>query len=339
VRRGLRVALKVRPADAGTFEALFADWWGTSAEGDGARRAPYSHVDRSLGRTAPSLRTVTLAGGGRDDEGPPRRVVEGHEPSYSADPLLRRKPFDTCTTAELAAMERLLARVALRLATRPSRRRVPTRGRGEVDLRRSFRRAIVTGGELVSLARRRRALERPRLVALCDTSGSMDPHARLVLAFLLALRGVEPSSELFAFNTTLVRLTRTLRPGAAASAEAVRRTLDRLAAEVPDWSGGTRIGECFRAFVDLHLERLVDGRTVVLILSDGLDRGDVAPLAAAMRAIRRRARRVIWLNPLAGDRRFEATARAMAAALPYVDRLLPANDLASLERMLPFLAA
>ena len=338
VRRGLRVALKVRPADAGKFEELFADWWGTNAEGDGARCAPYSHVDRSLGRTAPSLRTVALAGG-RDDEGPPRRVVEGHEPSYSADPLLRRKPFDACTAAELAAMERLLARAALRLATRPSRRRVPIRGRGEVDLRRSFRRAVGTGGELLALARRRRALERPRLVALCDTRGSMDPHARLVLAFLLALRGVEPSSELFAFNTTLVRLTRTLRPGAAASAEAVRRTLDRLAAEVPDWSGGTRIGECLADFVDRYLESLVDGRTVVLVLSDGLDRGDVAPLAAAMRAIRRRARRVIWLNPLAGDRRFEATARAMAAALPYVDRLLPANDLASLERMLPFLAA
>ena len=322
VRRGLRVALKVRPADAATFEELFAEWWRTDAEGDGALCAPYSHADRSLGRTAPSLRTVALPGG-RDDEGSPRRVVEGHEPSYSADPLLRRKPFDACTPAELLAMERLLTTLARRLATRPSRRLVPTRGRGDVDLRRSFRRAV----------------ERPRLVALCDTSGSMDPHARLVLAFLLALRGVEPSSELFAFNTTLVRLTTTLRPGAGASATAVRRTLARLAAEVPDWSGGTRIGECLADFADRHLDALVDNRTVVLILSDGLDRGDVAPLAAAMRAIRRRARRVLWLNPLAGDPRYEATARAMAAALPHVDKLLPAHDLAALERMLPLLAA
>jgi hypothetical protein len=119
----------------------------------------------------------------------------------------------------------------------------------------------------------------------------------------------------------------------------VRRTLERVAAGVPDWSGGTRIGECLAAFVARHLDALVDRRTVVLILSDGLDRGDVAPLAGAMAALHRRARRVLWLNPLAGDPRYEATARAMAAALPFVDRLLPAHDLESLARLLPHLAA
>jgi uncharacterized protein len=133
-----------------------------------------------------------------------------------------------------------------------------------------------------------------------------------------ALRRVARQSEVFVFNTALVRL----------------RTLDNLGRDVPDWSGGTRIGECLAEFADRHLGALVDGRTVVLILSDGLDRGDVAPLADAMRAIRARARRVLWLNPLAGDLRYEPTARAMAAALPYVDRLLPAHDLASLEQVL-----
>jgi uncharacterized protein with von Willebrand factor type A (vWA) domain len=108
---------------------------------------------------------------------------------------------------------------------------------------------------------------------------------------------------------------------------------------VPDWSGGTRLGECLATFVERHLATLVDRRTVVLVLSDGLDRGDVAPLAGAMAAIRRRARRVLWLNPLAGDPRYEATARAMAAAAPHVDRILPAHSLESLERLLPLLAA
>ena len=115
--------------------------------------------------------------------------------------------------------------------------------------------------------------------------------------------------------------------------------LGRLAADVPGWSGGTRIGESLAAFAEQWLDELVDGRTVVLILSDGLDRGDVGPLVGAMRAIRGRARQVLWLNPLAGDPRYEPTARAMAAAMPYVDRLAPAHNLEALERLLPLLSA
>jgi len=135
----------------------------------------------------------------------------------------------------------------------------------------------------------------------------------------------------FAFNTSLVRLTPWLRAGR------VDAVLARLASAVPDWSGGTRIGECLAEFVDRHAQR-VDARTVVLILSDGLDRGEVAPLAPAMATLARRARKVLWLNPLAGDPRYEATARAMAAALPFVDQLLPAHDYESLERLLPHLS-
>jgi uncharacterized protein with von Willebrand factor type A (vWA) domain len=257
----------------------------------------------------------------------------GDEPGYSPEAVLRRKPFEELAAADLQAMERLLSRAALRLATRPSRRRVPTQGRGEPDLRRSFRRAVAHGGEFLSLARRTRPIEEPRLVVLCDTSGSMDPHTRFLLTFVLALRRVARRSEIFAFNTTLVRLTPWLRPGR------IDLVLERLAARVPDWSGGTRIGECLAAFVDLYLDETVNSQTVVLILSDGLDRGDVQPLAGALRAIRARARRVLWLNPLAGDRRYEPTARAMAAALPYVDHLLPAHNLESLERLLPLLTA
>jgi uncharacterized protein with von Willebrand factor type A (vWA) domain len=232
-------------------------------------------------------------------------------------------------------MERLLLRLGARLATRRSRRWTPvsSHSRGRPDLRRSFRRAVASGGEFLSLARRERAREEPRLVVLCDTSGSMDPHTRFLLAFVLGLRRAAHATEIFAFNTSLVRLTPILSP------RKIGATLDRLAAEVPDWSGGTRIGECLAEFVARHNDRRVDASTVVLIFSDGLDRGDTATLAAAMRAIRSRARRVIWLNPLLGDPRYRPTARGMEAALPYIDRLAPAHDLASLERLLPELAA
>jgi uncharacterized protein with von Willebrand factor type A (vWA) domain len=193
-----------------------------------------------------------------------------------------------------------------------------------VDLRRSFRRAVGTRGDFAWLARRARAIEEPKLVLLCDTSGSMDAHSRFFLAFILALKRVARRTEAFAFNTKLTRLTPWLAPGK------IGVTLDRLAAEVPDWSGGTRIGECLAEFV-LHYQRsALDSNSVVIILSDGLDCGEPEVLAQAMRAIHSRARRVIWLNPLKGDARYEPLARGMAAALPFVDDFATAHNLESL---------
>jgi len=327
VRLALRTALKIRPRDAAVFEELFASMW--SAEEEEIRRRDASRPPRLL--ESSRARTSPRRASEPDASSPAATLGDGEEPGYSPEAALRRKSFEECTAADLQAMEKLLSRLALRLATRPSRRRVPVRGHGEVDLRRSFRRVVAQGGEFLSLARRARPVEEPRLVVLADTSGSMDPHTRFLLTFVLALRRTAPRTEIFAFNTELVRLTPWLRPGR------IDLALERLVARVPDWSGGTKIGECLAEFVEYYLDELVDGRTVVLILSDGLDRGDLAPLQGAMRAIHTRARRVLWLNPLAGDRRYEPTARAMAAALPYVDRLLPAHNLESLERILPLL--
>lgn len=325
VRLALRAALKIRPRDAAVFEELFAALWGA--------REPLAVAER---RRLSQLAVAVRSRSGRPTALVPERSEEeapaGDEPSWSPEAVLRRKAFEECSAADLQSMERLLERMALRLATRPSRRRVPTRGRGEPDLRRSFRRAVPLGGELLAPARRTRPIEEPRLVVLVDTSGSMDPHARFLLSFVLALRRAIKKCEVFAFNTALVRLTPLLKAGR------VDLTLERLAAGVPDWSGGTRIGECLADFVERHLDELVDRRTVVVIVSDGLDRGDVAPLGHAMRALKARARRVVWLNPLAGDERYEPTARAMAAAVPYVDRLLPAHNLESFERLLPLLS-
>lgn len=327
VYRALSVAFKIRPHERAIFDELFERFW---ALPPAPRRA-----SRALGQT---LRP--RSGGAR----PAAEAVEvdaaspsGEEIGYSPDAVLRKKPFDECAPEDLAAMENLIARLALRLATRRSRRLVPAAKRGIADLRRSFRRVLAYGGEFLSLARRARPLEQPRLVVLADTSGSMDPHVRFLLQFVVALGRVAKKSEIFAFNTSLVRITPLLRPKTL-SPGLIQATLARLAAEVPDWSGGTRIGECLREFVDRHLASRIDHRTVVLILSDGLDRGDVAPVAEAMRALAERSRSILWLNPLAGDARYEPSARAMAAALPYVSRLLPAHNLESLERLVPLLS-
>ncbi len=323
----LRTAFKIRQRDRDTFEALFGRFWG------GEPITP-SRRERRAGSRGGDPRATPRhwrhgenadRGEGEPEEG------SGEAPGYSPEVLLRRKPFEECSPEELAALEPLLRRLARRLATRRSRRLVPTRGRGRTDLRRSFRRAVGTSGELLALSRRDRALEWPRLVVLCDPSGSMDPYSRFLLAFVLSVKRVARRTEVFAFNTALTRLTPWLSPGQ------VGPILDRLAAGVPDWSGGTRIGESLARFATDYLETTVGAGTVVLILSDGLDRGDTALLTVAMRAIHARARRLIWLNPLLADPRYEPTARGMQAALPFVDHLCPAHNLESLERLIPLL--
>ncbi len=333
VRHALRAALKIRRSDWDAFDELFQDFWAVGGPPVGSpaalpERPSRPRVERTGG--IPQWRLMQATGQLPDEPG--RETTGGDTPGYSSDVLLRRKPFDDWCADDLPAMERLLARAARRLRCRPGRRLVPARARGRVDLRRSLRRAVGTGGELLSLARRDRAVEKPDVVLLCDTSGSMDPHTRFLLTFALSLRRVVRRSEVFAFNTSLTRLTPWLTP------DKIAPTLDRLAAGVPDWSGGTRIGASLDEFVTRYLDTVVSGRTVVVVLSDGLDSDGPAVLAAAMRAIRERARKVIWLNPLLGDSRYRPEARGMKAALPFVEHFVPAHDLESLERLLPLLA-
>ena len=336
VRYALRTALKVRRSDWDTFDELFQGFW--DAEDPPARgparpaRPPDSPSRPRSDRTGPPqwrwIQAIAPPAGERE-----REAAGGEMPGYSSDVLLRRKPFDDWCADDLPAMERLLARAACRLRCRPSRRLVPVRAGGRVDLRRSFRRAVGTGGEFLSLARRDRAVEKPDVVLLCDTSGSMDPHTRFLLTFALSLKRVVSRCEVFAFNTSLTRLTPWLTP------EKIGPTLDRLAAGVPDWSGGTRIGASLDEFVTRYLDTLVSAKTVVVVLSDGLDLDSPAVLAGAMRAIRGKARKVIWLNPLLGDPRYRPEARGMKTALPFVEHFVPAHNLESLERLLPLLAA
>jgi uncharacterized protein with von Willebrand factor type A (vWA) domain len=348
VRRSLLVSLRIRPGDRARFDNLFDRCWVERASPRHQTAVMVQVVETQHPAPVERVRPMTTAGAsGADEASRPGEAEEPNDgaPGYSPDALLRKKPFDECTREELSRMETLLARLSLKLATRRSRRLVPTRGRGAVDLRRSFRRAIGTSGELRWLARRARAIERPSLVVLCDTSGSMDSHARFLLTFMLSLRRAARHIELFAFNTTLTRLTPLLTGGPAKVESAdierdahgrVSSVLARLAAEVPDWSGGTRLGECLAEFVERY-GSLVDSRTTVVIVSDGLDRGDPDILARAMRTIQSRAWKVIWLNPLLGDSRYQPLARGMQAALPFVDRFAPAHNLESLERFITHL--
>ena len=333
VRLGLRTSLKIERRAWDVFDAVFERCWGLGSPGGGRRRpreprrAPRTWPGDGNPLKALAHRLAEERAAGTEE---PARS-DGGRPGYSPRAVLRRKSFELCTEEELAEMGRLLSQVVRRMATRRSRRLVPS-GRGRViDIRRSFRRSLAQGGELVDLARRDRAVERPHLVVLCDTSGSMDPYTRFLLTFVLSLGNVAPRTEIFAFNTSLTRLTPWITAGN------VTATLRRFARNVEDWSGGTRIGECLREFAEDYLRQVVAGDTSVLIFSDGLDRGDTDALEEALLMVRRRARRVIWLNPLMGDPRYRPEARGMRTALPHIDDLVPAHNLESLEALLPML--
>lgn len=320
VHRSLRIALKVPREAWEVFDRLFDEHWG----GAPRSKSTLSHHRALRDQRGPAQwkwdgKKVTLE---------IEEANSGDTPSYSPEAMLRRKPFEQLTARELAEMERLVARLAPRLATRRSRRLVPSRGRGVVDLRRSLRRALGTKAELFHLARRSRRIEEPKLVLLFDTSGSMDGYTRLFLAFAFALRRAVKRLDVFAFNTSLARVTRMIAPAQIA------KTLERLAAGVPDWSGGTRIGACLAEFVGQYDQTMVDRHTTVVIVSDGLDQGDAARLRDAMHKLRSRAGKIIWLNPLLGDARYRPETDAMRAALPFVDHFAPAHNLEALEQLM-----
>jgi uncharacterized protein with von Willebrand factor type A (vWA) domain len=218
----------------------------------------------------------------------------------------------------------LTVQIARRLARRISRRRRPSARRGRLDLRRTLR-ANVTRGDLIDLRYRRRKRRKVRLVLLCDVSGSMDLYSRFLLQFLFALQSVFARVETFTFSVHLTRVTEYLR------GRSYREVLRRLTA-VRDWSGGTRIGESLAEF-NRQWGRLVDRQTIVIILSDGWDTGDPELRAGELLRIKRRAGRVIWLNPLLGNPSYEPLTRGMAAALPLVDHFAAAHNLAALRAL------
>ncbi len=247
--------------------------------------------------------------------------------AWSEEELLREKDFGAYSDAERAAARHLLARLARRGPTRRSRRTLPTkRRRDEHDLRATVRASLRHGGELLERRYRQQA-ERPRrLVLICDVSGSMAPYSRMLLQYMQACVAARARVEAFAFGTRLTRVTRELRGRDS------DRALARAAAAVNDWSGGTRIGEAIAELNREHGRRIGRG-SMVILLSDGWDRGEPELLAEEMARLARTAHRIVWLNPLAADPRYEPLTRGMRAALPYVDRLLPGNSIASLEAL------
>jgi len=247
--------------------------------------------------------------------------------AWSEEELLREKDFAEYSDDERALARLLLARLARRAPQRISRRTRPTHRRREIhDLRATVRVSLRHGGELLERRYREPAQRPRRLVLVCDVSGSMAPYARMLLQYLQASVTARARVEAFVFGTRLTRVTREL------AGRDPDRALARAAEHVSHWSGGTRIGAALAELNREHGRRIGRG-AIIVVLSDGWDRGDPDVLAAEMARLRRCAYRVLWLNPLAADPRYEPLTRGMQAALPHVDHLLPGNSIASLEAL------
>lgn len=242
---------------------------------------------------------------------------------WSDAATLATKDFATFTADELQAARTALDRLSWHPGWRRTRRW--TRGRGRrIDLRRALRRSLRTGGDVVTLPTRRPARVPRPLVLLCDVSGSMERYSRILLQFAHALGQRQRRLDVFLFSTQLSRITRELqRKGVDEAVAAASR-------RVPDWSGGTRIGEALRQFHQRWGRRVLHRGPVVLLVSDGWDRGEPALLRDEVARLQRSCHRLIWLNPLAGTLDYEPITRGLVAALPFVDDFLPARTLTDL---------
>jgi uncharacterized protein with von Willebrand factor type A (vWA) domain len=314
-----RLTLCADPDDLPRYDQAFAAWF-TPPEGGGTRI-----VDE---RRPPPPRLAALDaqdGSGESDD-------EGEQPQIharaSGTELLRNRDLGELSPAEREHLRRLLALLRPQLPMRPSRRLRPHRS-GSTDPGRTLRAALRNHGELRELHRRDRSPRPRRIVLLVDVSGSMEPYADALLRFAHVVVRRSPNTvEAFTLGTRLTRITRELR---------MRDPDHAIAAAgkaIPDWSGGTRLGEVLRAFVDRWGQRGAARRAIVVVFSDGWERGETDLLGAQMSRLRRLAHRLIWVNPHAGKDGYAPVQGGIVAALPYLDQLLAGHSLATLEELL-----
>ncbi len=309
-----RATLCRGPDDIPRYDLVFENWFG----GTVPRRAPQRGQQPGRARIAALDATGAAATGG---EAPRLRVAADDTE------ILRHRDIAELTATERAHLAELIAGLHPRPATRPALRLRPSR-RGRVDPRRTLRHMLAAGGEPVRPRHHRKATRPRRIVLLLDVSGSMSPYADALLRFAHVVTRAIPVTEVFSLGTRMTRLTRALR---------IRDPELALAAAgraVPDWAGGTRLGETLRAFLDRWGRRGLARGAVVVIFSDGWERGDPILLAEQMASLQRLAHAVLWVNPHAGTDSYQPVQSGIAAALPFTDRLLAGHSLATLQELL-----
>jgi uncharacterized protein len=339
VKPALKTLLCGRRADWDNFDDLFDAFWLGRGAKTRVQATPSQSPSQPRVRKAPDGRNdsaqttlvsnVERVAGEREFDAAPDGRREGASRFESLGNVDFRKIADEEAMAKAHALAERLART---MRTRLTRRdRQAARGR-RIDLRRTIRASLPTGGTPIHLVHRQRRHKPLRLVVLLDASGSMNLYTAVFVRFVHGILDHFLEADAFLFHTSLVHVSDALREKDAGKA------LDRLSLMAKGVGGGTRIGDSLASFNRWHAARVVHSRTCVMILSDGYDTGEPDVLGAEMAALRRRCKRIVWLNPLIGWEGYEPSARGMAAALPYVDLFAPAHSLDSLAAIEPYLA-
>lgn len=313
-----RATLIHRPEDIGMFNRVFGEYW-----------VGNEYDDDQLDDKAAAL---IIDDEDDDGDGSGDSDGEGDEDvlslRFSAQEILMQKDFVDYNTEEMREAEAIMARMKFVGTVRPSRRRTNSRHqRGHPDLRRTVRTALRSGGEPIRREFREPSTQYRRLVLLLDVSGSMESYSRALLRFVHASVVARSKVEAFAFGTRLTRMTREM------STRDPDRALAAAAERVVDFSGGTRIGETMRSFNDEWGVRGMARGAIVVILSDGWDRGDPTELSEQMLRLSRVTHKLVWVNPLKATDGYAPIAQGMAAALPYVDDFIEGHSLAALEQL------
>jgi uncharacterized protein with von Willebrand factor type A (vWA) domain len=317
-----RLTLCSDPGDLPRYDQAFEDWF-TPPRGGGRTRI----VDERK-PPPPRLAALTPSQRDEDDEGDDESDTPQVHAHASGHEVLRNRDLAELTPAEREHLRRLLALLRPQLPTRRSRRLHPSR-HGPTDPGRTLRSALRNQGELRDLLRRDHSRRPRKVVLLVDVSGSMEPYADALLRFAhVVVRRSPGAVEVFTLGTRLTRITRELRMRDA------DRALAAAGKAIPDWSGGTRLGEVMRAFVDRWGQRGAARRAVVVVFSDGWERGETEMLGVQMARLHRLAHKLVWVNPHAGKDGYAPVQGGIVAALPYLDDLLAGHSLATLEELL-----
>jgi uncharacterized protein with von Willebrand factor type A (vWA) domain len=320
-----RVLLVQRHEDFTIFDRVFDEFW-KAVPTDDASTSDSAHEPPS------GLRRDRLMPDDSGAEDAPLTTEIVAVRTWSDIETIANKDFAELTDAEAAIARAALARLTWNMAERRTRRWIPGRG-SRIDLRRALSRSLRTGGEITTLPRRRRRTRRRPIVLLCDVSGSMERYTRTLLLFAHTLSRGTRDVEAFLFATRLTRITMELRaPRPDAAMTAVSRA-------VKDWSGGTRIGEALRTFHQRWRRRTLHGSSVVILISDGWDRGEPQLLRDEIARLHRSCHRLVWLNPLIGTADYAPLTRGLEAALPFVDDFLPVRTLRDVRELALHLTA
>ncbi len=318
-KAALRAVLCSSKVDWDLFEELFESFWSGESSTRRAQRIKLTASGKPLESQREKVLAVPIPGKIETSEGQEGKSVLG----ATVQERLKQADFSEITAGDLADLEQIALRLLRQMSLRLSRRLKAARAGGKVDLRRTIRQSISRGGDPIYLSFRNRRLQQLRLVILLDVSGSMNPYSLFLARFAYALQKYFKRVDTFLFSTRLTDITSALRT------RNLRDALQAVAQEAADWSGGTRIGESLREFTMAH-GSLLSRNTLFLVLSDGWDTGEPEKLAAELSEIKRRVRKVIWLNPLLGMEGYEPVTRGMSAALPHIDVFAPAHNLQSL---------